>query len=418
MVISNPKILEEFKHKTNKNKLNIAIFSDCYYPLVGGITLRVYNQALELSKYANVIVVTGKGGKYEDNPNLPFCVIRCKGVKGSEYQGNIATPKFDFKFKKLIKSLSIDVIHLHTYFTMASSAHYFSKKMGIPIIQVSHQRLYPEYLNITKSRLFAKILTNYSIKIMNKADALWTVSQNVLEFYRQSGITRDITIDPSGTDRKYPTNADNLVKNVCDKYSIKNDENVFIAISRMEIKQKNLDFLLNSVALAKEKGLKNFKLFMVGKGSDLEKLKAMATKLNLTEVIFTGFASDDEATGLYLRSDVHLFPSICDNFGLTKSESASLKTPTLALCDTAVAESIIDGVNGFISERTVESFADKMIESISDRGKLAEISLNAQKTMGQSWEDLAPITLDNTIKFLDNYKHNPYMYKTKRSRKS
>lgn len=170
MQISNENVLNNFKKKGEK--LNIAIFSDCYYPLVGGITLRVFNQALELSKYANVIVVTGAVGKYEDDPNLPFCVIRCKGMKASEYQGNLAFPALDHKFKKLIKSLKIDVIHLHTYFAMAKSAHYFRKKMGIPIIQVSHQRLYPEYLNVVKSRLIAKILTKYSINMINKADAL------------------------------------------------------------------------------------------------------------------------------------------------------------------------------------------------------------------------------------------------------
>lgn len=398
MQISNENVLNNFKKKGEK--LNIAIFSDCYYPLVGGITLRVFNQALELSKYANVIVVTGAVGKYEDDPNLPFCVIRCKGMKASEYQGNLAFPALDHKFKKLIKSLKIDVIHLHTYFAMAKSAHYFRKKMGIPIIQVSHQRLYPEYLNVVKSRLIAKILTKYSINMIYKADALWTVSQNVLNFYRESGISRDIVIDPSGTDREYPENDKELIEMVAKKYDIKPDEKVFVALSRMEMKQKNLDFLLNGIELAKQKGLKNFKLFMVGKGKDLEKLKSIAKSKKLNEVCFTGFVSNQEATGLYLRSDVHLFPSVCDNFGLTKVEAASLGTPTLALKDTAVAESIIDGYNGFVAERNVEDFAEKIIDCVADEQRLKKVSLAAKETMGKTWKDLAPTTLENTINFL------------------
>ena len=158
MKISNIKLMEQFENKTN-GRLNIAIFSDCYYPLVGGITLRVYNQAIELSKIANVIVVTGNVGKYQDDENLPFAVVRCKGFKVSEYQGNVACPWADGKFKKYMKTLTIDVIHLHTYFAMAKSAHYFKKRMGMPLIQISHQRLYPEYLTI------AYISLNKNIKI-------------------------------------------------------------------------------------------------------------------------------------------------------------------------------------------------------------------------------------------------------------
>jgi len=405
MQINNEELLKEFKNKTNPDKLNIAIFSDCYYPLVGGITLRVYNQAMELSKYANVMVVTGQVGKYQDERNLPFAVVRCKGIKASEYQGNLAMYQFDNKFKKFVRNLKIDVIHLHTYFNMAKCAHYFKKKMGVPIIQISHQRLYPEYVNVTKSRLIARILTNYSIRVINKADALWTVSENVKQFYRESGITREITIDPSGTDREYPDNAQELIDMVNKKYDIKDSENVFITLCRMEIKQKNLEFLLNSVKLAKEKGLKNFKLFMVGKGKDLEKLKQMAKDRDLDEVIFTGFATNEEATGLYLRADVHLFPSICDNFGLTKVESASLGTPTLALKDTAIVETITDGFNGFVSDRTENAYADKMISSISDKEKLKEISKNAKETMGKTWAELATTTLENTIKVLESLKN-------------
>ena len=152
MRISNPQNLEQFKNKTN-GRLNIAIFSDCYYPLVGGITLRVYNQAKELSKVANVVVVTQDSKGYEDEADLPFAVIRCKSIKVSEYQGDIAMPKSDSEFKKFVQTLQIDVIHLHTYFGLAKIAHYFKKRMNLPLIQISHQRLYPEYLTIVKSKL-------------------------------------------------------------------------------------------------------------------------------------------------------------------------------------------------------------------------------------------------------------------------
>ena len=387
-------LLREFYQKSDPEKLNIAIFSDCYYPLIGGITVRVHNQALALSKYANVLVVTGRAGKYSDD--VPYPVLRCRGIRASETQGNIALPSMDFGFKKLLSELVIDAVHVHTYFGMNKAAHWLHKKTGVPVIQVSHQRLYPEYVNVVKWKFLARRLSNFSMRRMARAQAVWTVSENVRKFYIESGFRREMKIDPSGSDRVYPANAEARIAAVEEKFSIPPGRIVLLCLCRMEMKQKNLDFLLRAFRLARERGLEAT-LFMVGKGADERRLAALAEELGVSsDTVFTGFADDDTATGLYLRSDLFLFPSVFDNFGLTKSEAAALGTPTLALEGTAVAEGIEDGVNGFVSARSEEAFALRMLDALSDRDRLAEVSRNARESMGRSWEELAPVTLEMT----------------------
>ncbi len=401
MLINNAELVEKLKTK-DPDKINIAIFSDCYYPLIGGITSRVYNQAKELSAFANVAVITGEVGDYRDSADLPFAVIRCKGVKLSDYQGHLALPSLDGKFKKLLLSLHFDVIHLHTYFAMSKCAYMLKKKKNVPLIQVSHQRLYPEYLTIVHSRIIAKILTNFSIRRIVRADELWTVSQNVVDFYHASGIKREFKIDPSGTDKIYPENAASLIQAVNEKFDIPDNLPVLLSFGRVEANQKNLFFLLDALKLARDNGAR-FTFILAGNGKSLPELKKYAEKIGLDGVIYTGRVSSEELDGLLLRSDLHLFPSLNDNFGLTKVEAAVMKTPTLCISGTAVAEGLIDGENGFISENDKEKFADKLISVISDTEKLKKVSLSAEKTVGVTWRETVRVTYQNTLDFIKNF---------------
>lgn len=400
MQINNSELLNNFLSPSDK--INIAIFSDCYYPLIGGITSRVFNQAKELSKFANVVVITGQVKGYTDDANLPFLVLRCKGLRISDYQGHLATPNLDPKFKKLLLSLNIDIIHLHTYFAIAKLAHWLKRKKDIPLIQVTHQRLYPEYKTIVHSALIAKMLTKYSLKMINKADEIWTVSQNVIDFYRKSGLQRDIKIDPSGTERIYPQNAEEIIDKINKKYNLKEDDNVCLCVGRVEAKQKNLHFLLQACLLAQQKV--DFTLIFAGKGKDLKMLEKEAGKLGVKNVIFTGGVDDETLTGLMLRADLHLFPSLNDNFGLTKVECAVMHTPTLGISGTAVVEGFTDNIDGFISQNGVSDYATRIVEILNDKTLLKNVSDNASVSQGKTWADLATITFENTKSVLDNYK--------------
>lgn len=323
-------------------------------------------------------------------------------MKLSDYQGHLALPSLDRKFKKLLLSLHFDVIHLHTYFAMSKCAYLLKKKKNIPLIQVSHQRLYPEYLTIVHSRLIAKILTDFSIRRITRADELWTVSQNVIDFYHASGIKREFKIDPSGTDKIYPANADLLIKKVNEKFGILDNLPVFLCFGRVEAKQKNLFFLLDALKLAQEKGAK-FTFILAGNGKSLPELKKYAERINLNGVIYTGRVSDEELDGLLLRSELHLFPSLNDNFGLTKVEAAVMKTPTLCIKGTAVAEGLTDGENGFISENDKEKFSDKIIDILTDKEKLKAVSLSAERTVGVTWHDTIKTTMQNTLDFIKKF---------------
>ena len=153
MKIYNAKLLEGFGRN---GKLNIAIVSDIYKPFVGGVTTVVEDLANNLKDKCNVVLFC-QDGKIKDNDDFP--IARCKTIPFNRSIGDIPVPNLDFKLKKLFKSLKIDVIHIHTFFGLASFALKMAKKLKTPVVYHGHTKLYDEYLSITNCKFITKILT-------------------------------------------------------------------------------------------------------------------------------------------------------------------------------------------------------------------------------------------------------------------
>ena len=105
------------------------------------------------------------------------------------------------------------------------------------------------------------------------------------------------------------------------------------------------------------------------------------------EVKFLGFVEQEDLDCLYARSNLLLFPSLYDNFGLVKVEAAAFWTAGVYIKDSQAGYGVTDGQNGFLSEDTVEDFANKILQATSDLDRLKEIGVNASKELYISWED-------------------------------
>lgn len=377
-------LLPFFEHK----KKNIAIFSDIFYPSLGGVTFVVNNLAKTLQERGNcnVVVVTGEVKGHEDNVSYP--VIRTKSFPIPKSIGDsLPLPSFDRKFKKLLKELNIDVIHTHTVFGIACFGNRFAKANNIPVIFHGHSKFNEEYQAILKCKPISAIVARRAFRVVNKADLVVAVSQNTKNVYISQGVKREIVVMPNATEM-LPCEEEKAFSYVEEKYGIsKTQENVMCLVARIEIKTKNIDFLLESLKRVKRK-MSNFKLIIVGDGKDFSFLQNLIIAQGLQDdIVLTGQVKDREAIKyFYKRADLFTFPSVVDNCPLVKFEAATQGTPTLAIENTGASEEIVDGKNGFLSPLNVEIFADKIVEIFSDKENLKEVSQDASKTLAKSWQ--------------------------------
>ena len=373
MKIHNAKLLEDFGRN---GKLNIAIVSDIYKPFVGGVTTVVEDLANNLKDKCNVVLFC-QDGNIKDNDDFP--IVRCKTIPFIKSIGDIPVPNLDFKLKKLFKSLKIDVIHIHTFFGLASFALKMAKKYKIPVVYHGHTKLYDEYLSITNCKLISKILTKKAVKKLNKATEIWAVSEGTKNIYKSLGVTKPLKVVRNTTKFDYLNNK-KLVEEIKNKYNL-HSKNVILFVSRINIKTKNIDFLLRSCQKAMKK-LNNFQLVIVGGGEDYDLTVKLAKDLDLYKAcVFTGVIKDVQTReAFYQIAKLFVFPSVCDTAGIVILEAASQKTPTLCIEKTFPAEIIVDGKNGFLAPLDENIFADKMISAINSE-ELSQVGENAYKEL-------------------------------------
>lgn len=390
------------------DKLSIVEALDSYFPNFDGPVHVVSNYSKSFNKRndveVNIIVPKYKKYKDENSSNI----LRVASIAGPEnYQ--IAVPEFDTKIKKFFKDNKIDIIHIHSPFTMGRYLAKLGKKLGIPTIFTFHTKFKSDFERVLKNKNLQKFMMNYIMKTIKMCDYVLTVSDGAAETLREYGYKGKIEVVRNGTDLVQPDNIEELIDIINKKYNIADEKNVFLSVGRI-VENKRLDVSIQALKLVKEKGYK-FKFLIVGAGDYEKQLKDLVKKLGLEEdVIFTGKIMDRKLLSAhYLRSDLFLFPSTFDTASLAPIEAAALKLPTLMTLGCSTAEIINENVNGYLAkESDFEDWADKIIYVINNKEKLTEVKENAFNQVYRTWDDVTDEILKKYKEYIEDYKlsHN------------
>ncbi len=147
----------------------------------------------------------------------------------------------------------------------------------------------------------------------------------------------------------------------CSRFGIKDGEKVVLVVGRMD-RIKGQDVAIRAFAKIAEKFPKA-KLVLVGNGSfsgskkgglghsksDLWRahLQKLASDMKISsQIVFTGYLTDNEMRSAYSRCDAFVLPSITEGFGLVVIEAWLYKKPVIVSTGAGASELIIDDVNG------------------------------------------------------------------------
>jgi glycosyltransferase involved in cell wall biosynthesis len=390
--------------KENK-KLKIGFFIDTFYPMVDGVVVVVDNYARRLSQIADVTVFTTKPRKKYDDSKFPYKVVRCARIPLYGLDYDLPLPKFSHKFRKQLKNGDFDIVHIHSPFGVGKAGMRYAKKHDIPVVATMHSQYKKDFLKETHNcKWLSNLLLRKVMKVFNSCDECWAVNKNVAEIYhKEYGAFTLPIVHNNGTDLKYIEDS-NFIKELHKKYNIEKDERIFLFVGRLTV-LKNIDFIVKSLKLVKDKGLK-FKMLFVGSGPDENKLKELIHELKLdNEVLLLGKIMDrNEIAKLNKLADLFLFPSLYDCSSLVQIEAASQKTPTLFLKEAATADAVSHNVNGYLSENSIEDYANKIIEIFSDEKTYKTVCEKAFKDLFLSWDDAVEISKKDYLRLIDEKK--------------
>ena len=370
-----------------EKKLNVGIFCDAFYPMVDGVIQVVDNYARYLSKSCNVTVFAPKGRKkFEDN--FPYKVVRSNIMRVFFLYNDLPAPSFDQKFRKILKDANLDIVHIHSPFTLGKVGLDYAKKHKVPCVATMHSQFKKDFKRSAKTPFLAPVveILMASIRaVFNNTTENWAVNQEVGRiFYEEYKIKKKPIVMLNGTDM-LPFEDVKYLTELKSEYKISSNEKVLLFVGRLNL-LKNLDFLVKSLECLKQKDFK-FKMLFVGTGQDEEYIKKEVKKRKLqNDVLFLGKITDrKKLSAIYALADLFLFPSLYDCSSLVQIEAASQKTPALFLKGAATADTITDNVNGYLAENDKELYAEKIIEIFEDEPHFKQVCQSAYDDLYLPW---------------------------------
>jgi glycosyltransferase involved in cell wall biosynthesis len=167
--------------------------------------------------------------------------------------------------------------------------------------------------------------------------------------------------------------------------------------------KKGLTYLLDAFGELQRRSDGEVSLLLVGDGLDEGHLRSRVRANGLQNVVFCGFQHEDVLPRYYAASDVFVFPTLGDTFGMVVLEAMACGLPVIATTASGeIAERVVDDVNGFL---VAPASSDQLLERMELLGREDELRLrmgraSVEKAAGQSpqqWAELFEQAIANIV---------------------
>lgn len=282
------------------------------------------------------------------------------------------------EINKVIKTGNYDIVHCHQGFSSFSSLA--CAKIHKVKVRIVHSHVFNKngVTGIKQKilRFLNKITANYFFACSEEAGK-WVYGENWTENSKNKIINNGIDIE------KFKFN-EQVRQEYRNKFKLK-DEKVLLQIGRLS-NEKNQTFSIKLLKQLKKKN-GNYKLVIVGNGKTKQQLEQDIKNMNLqNDVIF--LEKRDDINNLMSMSDILLFPSLYEGFGMVAIEAQANSLYVLA-SENIVKEVKITNRIDFLNLDNTQAWIEK-VEDISGREIIDERKFdkyNIQK-LAENYEDI------------------------------
>ena len=347
--------------------MNIALMTNNYKPFIGGVPISIERLAKELIRAGHEVTVFAP--TYEEQREAEHIQEKAEGkvfryaAFSKRVMGGVLVPNpFDRRIEKEFKKQRFDVIHVHHPMLIGQTAVYLSQKYNIPLAFTYHTR-YEQYVTAFSGTDFFEPFLPYFLRTFLKyCDVVCTPTAGLQDYLKTSCRvpTDKLAILPTGLEEHSYERNEEKVQEIRNRLQAE-DCPLFLTVARLS-PEKNIDFLIESMAEVKRRSSKPFRWVIVGDGPDRTYFEEKCRSLSLTEVCFTGKLPNEETDNYYHAADAFLFASKTETQGIVLLESFAGKTPVFALCATGVEDLVKNGENGFLTSENISLYAEKVTD--------------------------------------------------------
>ena len=338
--------------------MKIVIVSSYFGNVIGGALNFIIDLYTELESRGNLVTLVLDDRYKELFSEKKFHIIWFSSAKITSYSPS-------FSFLKIISKIDADVIHLHGYLSFQTDfGTFIANFRKIPVILTPHGSLlgYDYLYDSFTSKLPYLIHDILTLKLPAKiSKKIIATSQAEFRDCKKYGIPENkIELIPLSF------NPSDITKSK--EKAVKKMRLLFVG---RIVPLKNLHILLDAINIVK-KEIPEIEFTIVGEEisgrlyGDVgykQKLESLIDTLEIKEnVKFVGWKTEKELWNIYQNSDLFLFASTYENFGLPLLEAAHFGLP-LVSTDVGVAKDLINENKGgnIISKLDANEYAQKII---------------------------------------------------------
>jgi glycosyltransferase involved in cell wall biosynthesis len=355
--------------------MRIGIFTNNYKPRLSGVPISIETFTKELRRMGHRVYIFApsiRGYRDEDGDVFRLPSIPCP------WDRTLALPlPWVRGVGGLVKELCLDIIHTQHPFVIGWLAARLARKNKIPLVFTHHTR-YEEYAHYIPfdQRIVRRVATSLSTSYANRCDLVIVPTKQMKDILLKNGVRTWIERLPTGIELgRFEGVSSRALRQI---HGLEERTRILLHVGRLA-KEKNIPFLIEAFKKIAER-VPSTVLVVVGYGPFEAELRKLVGKSGLGEKII--LCKTDRRSDLYLYyagAEIFLFSSLTETQGLVICEALAAGLPVVAIDSVGASEVVVDGVNGYLTENSIERFSRCVIELLMDEEKRGRFSRAARE---------------------------------------
>ncbi len=382
--------------------MRIAIVTDYYYPLLGGITEHVHGQANELTRRGHeVTVVTGNvlrpppivDGEIHPEDDVPFEIVRVgavlPGYGNASQTYHVIDPLLRRRLRKIFSDRQVDVVHVHApYSPILPMVGVLAAPKSAVTVGTFHS-VFPRTLLFD---LVAPIMRN----VISRLDGKIVVSEACIGSLTPY-LPYEYTVIPNGIDdRHFSPEADPIPE-------LRDDKTNILFLGRFD-PRNGLDTMISSFTEVRRRVGPNVRLIVVGDGPLRRWYQKQVPEDIANDVHWAGRVNWNRPR-YYATADIYCTPCQRASFGVALLEAMSCGRPVVASRNSGFQLLMESGKQGFLISPTenVERFVEALTYLVERPDERERMGREGRKTAvtNYAWTNVAQQLEEYYIDLLD-----------------
>ena len=366
--------------------LKVAIVTEYYYPLLGGITEHVHHTARRLRTKGHAVTIitsyAGSNGVPAAETITPAApVIRIGRSIPLSSNGSIAHATVGLHLWRDLRAIFLreqfDIAQLHSPLTFTLPA--------LAVLASPCRSIGTFHTYFDGSRIYAKLRRPLQKHLVDKLDGQTFVSQCSIDCLQRFFALKDPRIIPNGVDLTL------FNPSVPRLAAFDRSKRTLLFLGRFD-KRNGLAVMIDAFAMVRRR-FPDVRLIVVGDGHRRAAFERSVPAALRDDVHFVGPAVASRP-GYYATCDIFCSPVAIASFGMTLLEAMATGKPIVATDNVGYRDLLGPGEAVLVPQGSAEAFADAIVALLADEARQKEMSANAlRKAERFSWDRVVDQTL-------------------------